>query len=821
MARIALDLSQFKSAGVYTVEIDNTERIVITTQSLRLVPGFAAQGPYNTPVFIQSTRDLQRFYGDIDKKLERKGSYFQRTIQTSLLAAPVFAINLLKVDENPQTSTDKVEFIGLGLDSNNIIDATLGDINTEVKNDLYVNFFNRQRFWTPDPEYLQGVVTNGYNSNEPLNAPLFQLVNLGTKDYSFIIRKAQGLSQYGVFAKDWYGSETNIPYEWIRPYDYIKDFFVQVIAFEGDWTNYVNLSQDPYYSQFFNDKGILPRELQNFINSSNVNLIGSWTGTIIPDFKDQTGSEQYIETIVNGSTPLTGILLNINHQALDQLNWNEDNKLWVLGEDSNTPAPFQVDLIGHNLIDSSDNTYSFLSYEIDTSENDFHRIVNVTPLDNEIGKKFSIDVSTEAKYITVGSLIKKSDINEIKGLTYVTKKYFDDSTSLYIIETAEPACTNCLYLEVQKPIDDPSVSQYYKFIQLDGLTLRNRHLPGFDTNGTLNVEEGVKKIYGMLEDVGIIRGLTNKDMIDYRYIIDSMGYGLQPEMGGKAYLSRLAKARGKCTAILSAPSIAQFAASTNPYFCETFVNGVDPVPIFSTQFIPEGGNPDMPRPWRFTFPSEEDGAKYCGVFGPYLKYSEGGKLLNIPPAADVGNAYIRKFLGGDPFAIVANRNGVLSNPNLAGIEYMIDKQDRDYLEPFGYNSIIQRASSGEIMIYSNATAFQLVKSDFNNLHVRELLNTIEIQCEEVLERYVFSFNNPVTRLNIINSLSSILEPIKDAGALMRYEIVMDETNNTPSLIADGYGIVDIGVWITGAMTKIVNRITVNNEAGVSSGGFVY
>ena len=314
MARIALDLSQFKSAGVYTVEIDNSERIVVTTQSLRLLPGFAAQGPYNTPVFIRSTRDLQRFFGNIDPKLERKGSFFQRSIETCLLAAPVFAINLIKVNEEPDggigphAGKDKVEYIGLGLDSWAQENPSL---YIDAREDLFVNFFNRQRFWTPDPEYLQGVVTNKYGASSILDAPLFQLVNLSTKKYSFIIRKAQGLNQYGVYARDWYGSDTNIPYEWIRPYDYIKDFFVQLIAVEGDWTDYETLSLDPYYSQFFTEEGIIPSQLQNFMNSANVNLIGSWTGTIIPDFKDQTGSEQYIETIVNGSTPLTGILMKV------------------------------------------------------------------------------------------------------------------------------------------------------------------------------------------------------------------------------------------------------------------------------------------------------------------------------------------------------------------------------------------------------------------------------------------------------------------------------------------------------------------------------
>ena len=360
-----------------------------------------------------------------------------------------------------------------------------------------------------------------------------------------------------------------------------------------------------------------------------------------------------------------------------------------------------------------------------------------------------------------------------------------------------------------------------KFIKLQGLALKNTHLPGFDTLGAPNAEQGVRKVYGMLEDEGIMRGLTNPDMIQYRYIVDTMAYGLQAEMGGKAYLSRLAKARGKTTAILNAPAFSQFSTSVNPYFCETFVSGVDPVPIFNTQYIAEGGNPDMPRSFKFSLPTEESGSKYCGVFGPFLKYSEGGKLISVPPAADVANAYVKKFLGGNPYAIIANRNGILANPNLAGIEYMIDKTDRDYLEPFGFNSIIERPATGQVMIYANATAYQDIKSDFNNLHVRELLNTIELQVEEILLRYIFDFNNPITRLNIINSVSPILETIKDAGALTKYDIVMDETNNTPDIIADGFGIIDINVWITGALTKIVNRITVNRTTGVATGGFVF
>jgi hypothetical protein len=812
MAKIALDLNQFKSAGVYTIEVENSERIQVTTQSLRLLPGFSAIGPYNAPVFIRSTKDLTKFYGPSDVKLERKGSFFHRSIATSLLSSPVFAINLLNVNATPGASnTDIVDLISFSVDSSKA--------NSAVYSDLFVNFFNRERFWKPDADYLQGVMNNKLGISNSISSNILSISNVGTKNLSFIVRKAVGIQGYGVFAKDWYGSAANIPYNWIRPYDIMSDYFIQVIAFEGNWTNYSSLSTDPYYSQYFNTRGLIPSEINNFINLPSVNLIGSWVGCIIPDFKDQTGSEQYIETIVNGSVSLTGILVNINQEALDQLTWNETIQKWVTGDETSvTPATYTVDLVGHNWgALTTDVSKTFLSYSINASIGVLHNSVAATvyPTGDTTYKTWAISSSSNATYITVGSLIKTRDSSSAPGVTYVTGKYYDGSA--YIITTAEPVGPSALI--IQKPIDDASIATAYKMINLDGLHITNKHLPGFTTTGVASAEDGVSKIYGMLHDEGILRGLTNPDMINYRYVVDTMAYGLQANMGGKSYLSSLAKKRGKCTAIISAPSIKQFSASQNPYFCETFVSGVDPKPIFSTEFIATGGNPDMPRSFRFTLPTEELGSKYCGVFGPFLQYNENGKLIDVPPAADVANAYVRKFLGGNPYAIVANKEGTLSNPALSGVEYMIDKTDRDYLEPFGYNSIIQRPATGQVMIYANVTGFQDVKSDYNNLHVRELLNTLEISIEEVLKNYVFDFNNPVTRLNIVNSVAPILETAKNAGALYKYELIMDDTNNSQALIADGFGVVDINLWITGALTKIIAKYTVNTSGSVSSGGF--
>jgi hypothetical protein len=48
---------------------------------------------------------------------------------------------------------------------------------------------------------------------------------------------------------------------------------------------------------------------------------------------------------------------------------------------------------------------------------------------------------------------------------------------------------------------------------------------------------------------------------------------------------------------------------------------------------------------------------------------------------------------------------------------------------------------------------------------------------------------------------------------------MDESNNTAEIVDEGFAVVDIGVWITKGMEKIINRITVNKQGGASSGGF--
>ena len=173
----------------------------------------------------------------------------------------------------------------------------------------------------------------------------------------------------------------------------------------------------------------------------------------------------------------------------------------------------------------------------------------------------------------------------------------------------------------------------------------------------MNVEAGVEKIYKMLEDIGIRKGLLNNETMDFRYIVDTMSGGLGSSTGAKKYLAELAMEKGSCTALINLPSMSDFAKSNAPLFCDSYLPGVDQKPAFNVKYIAEGGNQDHAYTTTydiFSLPTEEEGAKYAAYFAPYLKYTEGVRTILVPPAADVCNTFMNKHLGGNAYVTVAN-----------------------------------------------------------------------------------------------------------------------------------------------------------------------
>ena len=350
----------------------------------------------------------------------------------------------------------------------------------------------------------------------------------------------------------------------------------------------------------------------------------------------------------------------------------------------------------------------------------------------------------------------------------------------------------------------------FNFTYLPGAAIKAASVP----NGT---DTRMNAILDVMTDTNLARTLADTDVITFRYIIDTFDGGIQPNC--KYQLTRLAKNRQKCMAICNTPSMQKFSDSIDPRFTAA-PTSTDPAPILQARYIADGGNLSLNPSFTFSLPDEDLGAKFAGFFAPFLTIRENGKNLNVPPAAYVSNNFIRKFITGEPYSIVAGvKRGIISAGNLVGLEYDFDIQDREYLEPFGINPIIRKRGIG-VVIYGNQTSYQRTNSAFNNLHVRDLLITIESAIEEILSNYVFDFNEDSVRLEIKTLVDNYLTGVRSVGGIYNYLSIMDSSNNTPAIIDQNLGIIDVIIEPARGIHKFINRLTVTRTGGIASGGFI-
>lgn len=443
---------------------------------------------------------------------------------------------------------------------------------------------------------------------------------------------------------------------------------------------------------------------------------------------------------------------------------------------------------------------------------------------NPDGSKFTIDKDYHSKLQTSDYVVSQVDYEDELGNSQtryklskiLTKRRITNQAGNIVYEyTVNQPVYKLTGQKIVKFNDLDELAQSYRLFSLKGFKLTDYHLPG-----GLNKVGQLEKILGVLDPVNtnLTEVLKDREIIQFRYIVDTFDGGLAQMTYPKTYLTRLAKERQKCLAIMNAPSMTEFAKSNDPIFTK-MPTDTNPKPILDTAYIAAGGNQDVGASFLFSLPDEFNGSKFAGYFGPFLKVRENGRNILIPPAADVSNLFIRKFINGTPFHIVAGpKRGVLSNPQLVGLEYDFLLKDREHLEPFGINPIIKKRNVG-YMIYGNQMAYQRTKSAFNNLHVRDLLITIEDAIEDLLANYLFDFNNPTTRIEIKSRVDAYLDKVRSLDGIYTFETRMDDSNNGPEIIRENMGIIDIAIEPQMGFHKFINRIHVYSAGGIQSLGF--
>jgi hypothetical protein len=356
---MAIQIGKYKRPGIFIEEIDKS---IITSPPVtgprpNLIMGFSRKGPVNSAVLISNLGELETIFGSLDRQLERKGSYFHRTISKMLEAGPVFAVNLLVTDD----ALDTVEYQS--------VSTTSQYKNDSERSDSFRKFFDTTGFWKRDTEAFIDLISGNTNNSQRL----LNLVNLGDRYISVFVVKSQ-VAGFDRALLEWYGSIEKLP-PYVYPTDLASDYLVDVVVVGGDWSDYTSLSEDPRWQQYFSSTGLKKTEIRNFANDRNITTLAYYEGvSLIPYFRDLNGRNVFIETVINRDTDRTGLFCAYNNNLIE----------------TDYPKGL-VDLIGNSLV--SDNLLSnppsltetyYQSLDINDSKADGELTINFLSYNQQI-----------------------------------------------------------------------------------------------------------------------------------------------------------------------------------------------------------------------------------------------------------------------------------------------------------------------------------------------------------------------------------------------------------------------------------------------------
>lgn len=325
---IPVALQQFKSAGIYRVVYDKSTILNQDASIMRLVVGYSAQGPFNTPVLVRSISEFKALYGEASKSLEKRGVYFHRLALQCLAEGPVICLNLKKFSgETLYGATIDTSF-NPSLDPVGVVELNVEDIYDTTR------FWELSAFKLAEISDINGRALDGYIS--------LAATNTKNTSVSFFIRKAAGqkVAAYNVTVNDWYkDSGEDVPeYLQDKLNNKISDFFAEVYFFKGRFEpeqvlasetlkNYFMQNEDgelilrPYVINAYGDA---VDTLDALYNDSTSGAISHYIGALIPYFKDKTGVYQALDIQVNNDVDTNNVMMNFNVDLLDDGGANID-----------------------------------------------------------------------------------------------------------------------------------------------------------------------------------------------------------------------------------------------------------------------------------------------------------------------------------------------------------------------------------------------------------------------------------------------------------------------------------------------------------------
>lgn len=326
-------LAKIKSSGMYRFTFDKSQIPPQAAETMRLVIGYSEKGPFNNPVYIDNKQDFINLFGNISKRLEKKGVFFHRLALQALSAGPILALNLKPFTDNSDPENDGVNE-QVSYVSFNPCDVTDNTSLSTSPMDV-LTLFDRDRFWKIDSDQLAYKINklkggdDDNVKNKYINIAATEAKNMSC---SIFVRPChtKSVQQYRISVRDWYlaaGEEIPTYLEGYEDDKLISDFFAEVYVFRGEFTPALT---NGALSAYFSETGALKTDYTNafsepadaldaLASDSNSNFVGLYRGCLLPYFKDLNGNYVSLDVLFNSDKNEHKMIMKLDDSIIDSI----------------------------------------------------------------------------------------------------------------------------------------------------------------------------------------------------------------------------------------------------------------------------------------------------------------------------------------------------------------------------------------------------------------------------------------------------------------------------------------------------------------------
>jgi hypothetical protein len=172
---------------------------------------------------------------------------------------------------------------------------------------------------------------------------------------------------------------------------------------------------------------------------------------------------------------------------------------------------------------------------------------------------------------------------------------------------------------------------------------------------------------------------------------------------------------------------------------------------------------------------------YVATYWPWLKTIDpnSGRQVWVPASTMIPGVYAFNDSVAHPWYAPAGTNrGII--PTAIQTERILTQGNRDTLYQKNVNAIATFPNAG-ITVFGQKT-LQKRPSALDRVNVRRLLIELKNYISQVADTFVFEQNNAITRNNFLSIVNPYLSTVQQQQGLTAFKVVMDETNNPPSVV---------------------------------------